>query len=259
MARDLQKIDSDLASAESTIGTLSGTSSSHAISLTGHGSAITDIKTALSLGTNGQSQRLADLEAGLAKARDKIKFNTYGLYALATNALFVKLDVQLLTFSMQALKVDLSLFKKVDEKNSKKLLELHKWTDEKLAAGRRRVLAVKDFLLKKAALERKTAEAEKKREKEKEDAHEAEQKRQADALRRQVNALPPIVKEHGTRITKIEEALRKARDAAKKAVDSSTGRKHGVDSTKPTVKPVTQDVRALREAVNQLAGALGGI
>ncbi|MFZ3472276.1 hypothetical protein ACODT3_14990 [Streptomyces sp. 4.24] len=255
MARDIKTIDTDLGLAEASIAKILGALGTIPAQGKNIVERITDLEKGqgrLTTDVAALNTRATSLEAGLAKARDKIKWNTYGIYALVTNALLVKIDTQVLTVSVQALKIDLSLFKKLDEKNSKKLVALHKATDRGLTH-------FKDFFFRKSARERKEAEAEKQREKAKEDAHEAEQKRKADALQRQVNALPPIVDKHGKRITTIEEALRKARDAANKAVASSTGRKHGVDSTKPTVKPVTQDVRALREAVNQLAGALGGI
>ncbi|MBT2445908.1 hypothetical protein J7F03_02140 [Streptomyces sp. ISL-43] len=240
MARDLQKIDSDLASAESTVKTLEASSSSHATHIVNQGTSIAEIRKALGFGTNAKApdtaQRLTQLESDVAKARDKIKIHTWGLYALATNALLFKLDVQLLTVSMQAVKFDLSVLKKWDEKS-------FKWTgalNTKLAEWR---LAVKDKFFQNAAQRQRDKEASAKADKD---------------LASAIKKLPPIVEKHDGRIKKIEDALKSVRDSAKKATDSSTGRKHGIDSARPTLKPVTQDVRALREAVNQLAGALGG-
>ncbi|MGW0698736.1 hypothetical protein ACWD0A_05235 [Streptomyces sp. NPDC002867] len=219
--------------------------------------AISDIRAQLgSLPAPGQgktvAERLTALEAKVVALSDTIKLDRMIFLGYAISTAFIKIDVQ-------AIKIDLTLLKKVDEKN----VALFKGLIKRVQNGiDKRITStgdgslyrkVKDSIWRQAAAERKEREAKEEREKERKEKRE-------ERLQKHIRDLPRKVAINTRDIEKIYGALRGARDAAKNARDDRTGlpKNHaGVDAGSPRIGPVAKDVRNLRSSVDELIRSLG--
>ncbi|MFI6286875.1 hypothetical protein ACIBCM_19360 [Streptomyces sp. NPDC051018] len=242
MARSLPDLDQDLAAVEKDVGTLKtdvGNLRTDVGNLqqadTKHTADISALTTMLGKvqGPDVATQ-LKGLNAQVTSMQSWLKIIRPLVFGLVFNAAVVKFDIQ-------AFKIDLTLFKKVDEKNFNSLRKLHELTDR---LGRR----IHGKLSKKSA------------EKQREEDRKREEKARLDEQKKKVlEGLPGRVTANENDIERILRALRGARESAGQVRDRHTPDPRGVDGKRPRIAPVTQDVRNLRSAVDQLIGSLGSL
>ncbi|MEU0401652.1 hypothetical protein ABZ318_15695 [Streptomyces sp. NPDC006197] len=195
------------------------------------------------------SDRLAKIDAKLVSLSDNIKLNREIFLGYAIAGTVIKVDVQ-------AIKFDLTLLKKIDEKNvwllKKPIGKLQKGFTALTSKGDGSVFQwTKELISKKAAEERAEREKEKKRKK----SHD-------ERLQKHINDLPRKVAINTRDIDRLFGALRSAGRNAQAARDDRTGlpRNHaGVDAKKPAINPVAKDVKNLRSAVDELITSLGSL
>ncbi|KKZ73029.1 hypothetical protein VO63_14690 [Streptomyces showdoensis] len=244
-------MDQDVAAAEKEIGILRADVNAHATSI----QTLTTQMGNLPQGQN-VAARLAGIDTKLLDMSNKFKEFRYLVFGLAATGTLVKFDIQ-------AIKIDLTLLKKIDEKNVWNFLKLRTGIEKaqkiftKLTSRGSGSLfeKLKDQILREKAKERKKKEAE--------DAKEAEKAKAAEKkLQEDLKGLPKRVGKNEQDIDKILKALRGARDSATTARNDRTGLRpnhQGVDAQKPTVGPVAKDVKNLRSAVDQLIASLGAL
>jgi len=199
------------------------------------------------------ASRLDSIETKIASMSEKIKLNREIFIGYAIAGTLIKFDIQ-------AIKIDLTLLKKIDEKNvallKRPIAALQKGFTALTSKGEGSVYQkLKDQIFKEQARKRKEEqEEEKRKEREKEEAEKRFQKELRD--------LPKKVDGNTKDIDKILRTLRGAGAGAQAARDDRTGLAHnhkGVDAKQPRVGPVAKDVKNLRSAVDELITSLGSL
>jgi hypothetical protein len=220
----------------------------------GHTKDIADIRAQLgNLPQPGQGQTVAErldaIDKKLADMAAMIKLDRMLFLGYAVAGALIKVDVQLIKF-------DLTILKKIDEKNvallKRPIAALQKGFTALTSVGDGSVYQkVKELISKKAAEERRQREAEKKRKQ----SHD-------ERLKKHIEGLPKKVAINTRDIDKLFSVLRSAGQSARAARDDRSGlapNHKGVDAKKPTIGPVSKDVRNLRSAVDDLIASLGSL
>ncbi|MFE6100712.1 hypothetical protein ACFVQ4_12180 [Streptomyces laurentii] len=258
MSRSPQQVDSDLATLENTV--IPGIRSLLGpLPAASQGNSVAERLTALEKFSSQLGKLTADMgsaakqlqaiDAKLVDMSAKIKLDRMIFLGYAIAGALVKVDVQ-------AIKIDLTLLKKIDEKNvfllKKPIALLQEGFTRLTGRGNGSVYQKTREALNK---ERKAArEAAEREEKEKESRDER--------LKKEIEGLPKTVAAHTRDIDKLFTALRGAGQSAKAARDDRSNLAHnhkGVDAKKPTVGPVAKDVKNLRSAVDELIASLGSL
>ncbi|WP_137993958.1 hypothetical protein [Streptomyces vilmorinianum] len=199
------------------------------------------------------ADRLTTIEAQIVALSDNIKLDRQIFLGYAIAGTIVKFDVQ-------AIKIDLTLLKKIDEKNvwllKKPIDQLQKGFKALTSKGDGSVWRwLKDQIRRQAAAERRSREEQEKREADKKKSHE-------ERLQAHIRDLPRKVAINTRDIDRILAALKGAGASAKAARDDRTGLRanhKGVDAKSPSIGPVAKDVKNLRSSVDELIRSLGSL
>lgn len=205
--------------------------------------------------------RIDSLAAKTAKLSEKVKWLRYIALGAAGAATAAALGITGIKFDVQLIKVDLTLLKKIDEKNQR-YQDIVKALSQKFDPLKTTVAKMRDSIFKERAERRRQEAAEKEAEERQRQKEKQREKEVEEELQRTIKGLPKRVGDTEEEIIKIKRALGAARDKAKDALDTRTGpssrRKRG-GTPNPGIGPVTRDVKDLRKAVDELVTALGGI
>ncbi|MGQ4435506.1 MULTISPECIES: hypothetical protein [unclassified Streptomyces] len=195
--------------------------------------------------------RIDTLDATAAKLSEKVKWLRWVALGAAGTAALSTVGLTAIKIDMQLLKIDLTLWKKLDEKNVKWVGKLQN-----------NVGKLRDSIFRERAATRRQQEDVERQAKEAKEQLERQAKEAEEKIQQTIKGLPARVGENEKAIDKIKAALSTARDKAQAARDDRTGlssRHKGVDAQQPKVGPVAKDVQNLRKAVDELVASLAGI
>ncbi|MET7652526.1 MULTISPECIES: hypothetical protein [unclassified Streptomyces] len=198
--------------------------------------------------------QITALENRTAKLSEKVKWIRLMAIAATVTATAGAVGLTGIKFDIQLIKIDLTLLKKIDEKNERY---------QKAVAKLKETLGkMRDFVQRERADRRRQAEAIERAQEELKKQEDAREKKIEEKLQKEIRGLPQRVGDNEKAIAKIKSALVAARENAKDARNDRTGlssRHKGVDAQSPKIGPVAKDVKNLRSAVDELVNALAGI